>query len=121
EADDVNVMIAEEFDMSTPDAKTLYMIAMHNELYVGDPGLDLMRRLVEIKPKYDGGILAMRMLMKKHGLLLEAPSESELVEAFNSDMQDEEFVAMLREHRKKAPKAVAYLVQRIKEQKINEE
>lgn len=120
EADDVNVLMANVFDLTTPDAKTLYMIAMHNELNVGDPGLDLMRRLVEAKPKYDKGILSMRLLMKRHNLHLESPTESELIEAFNSDMPEEEFATMLKEHRKKSPKAVAHLVQRIKKQEITE-
>lgn len=114
EADDVNVLLGEVFDMSTPDAKTLYMIAMLNELYIGDPGVDLMRRLVEVKPKYDNGILALRTLMKRHNLKLDSSKDSELVEAFNSEMDETEFAAMLKECRSKAPKAVSYLIQRIK-------
>lgn len=43
EADEVNVQIGDIFDMSTPDAKVLYQIAMLNELHVGDPGLNLMQ------------------------------------------------------------------------------
>lgn len=120
EADDVNVLMANKFDMTTIDAKILYMIAMHNELYVGDPGLDLMRRLIEAKPKYDKAVLSLRMLMKKHNLLLESPSESELVEAFNSDMSEEEFGIMLKDYRKRSPKSVAYLLQRIKKQEFAE-
>lgn len=81
---------------------------------------DLMRRLVEAKPKYDKGILSMRLLMKRHNLHLESPTESELIEAFNSDMPEDEFATMLKEHRKKSPKAVAHLVQRIKKQEIAE-
>lgn len=121
EADDVNVMMGDVFDMSTPDAKVLYMIAMLNEQHIGDPGLDLMRRLVEAKPKYDKGIHSMRMLMKRHGLLLDSPKESELVSAYNSDLTEEDFDAMLKNTRKEAPKAVAYLIQRIKKQEFNEE
>lgn len=121
EADKVNGVMGDVFDMATPDAKVLYMIAMLNELHVGDPGLDLMRKLVEARPKYDRGILSMRMLMKGHNILLESPSESELVEAFNSDIEDVEFATKLKECREKAPKSVAYLIQRIKKQEFNEE
>ncbi len=121
EADAVNIQIGEAFDMATPDAKVLYMIAMLNELYVGDPGIHLMQKLVEAKPKYDRGILAMRMLMKRKNIMLDAPQESELVEAFNSDMPENEFDAMLKDCRKKAPKTASYLVQRIKKQEFNEE
>lgn len=121
EADEVNMQIGDVFDMSTPDAKVLYQIAMLNELHIGDPGLNLMQKLVEAKPKYDKGIHAMRMLMKHKGLMLDYTKESELIEAYNSGMTEEEFDALLKECRTKAPKSVSYLIQRIKKQEFNEE
>ena len=120
EADEVNVLIGDTFDMATPDAKVLYMIAMLNEMHIGDPGLELMGRLVEAKPKYDKGIHAMRMLMRRHSIMLDSPQESELVDAFNSGMDEKEFDALLKECRNKAPKAVSYLIQRIRKQDLNE-
>lgn len=120
-ADEVNVLMGDVFDLATPDAKVLYMIAMLNELHIGDPGLNLMQKLVEAKPKYDRGIHAMRMLMKRTNIMLQSQQESELIEAFNSDMSESEFDSILKEHREKAPKAVSYLVQRIKKQEFNEE
>lgn len=120
ETDEVNVLIGDTFDMATPDAKVLYMIAMLNELHIGDPGLELMGRLVEAKPKYDKGIHTMRMLMRRHGIMLDSPQESELVDAFNSDMDEKAFDALLKECRSKAPKAVSYLIQRIRKQDLNE-
>ena len=120
EADEVNVLLGKAFDLSTPDAKVLYMIAMLNELHIGDPGLDYMRKLVEAKPKYDKGILSLRMLMKRHNIMLDSLQESELVEAFNSDMEEDAFASMLKECREKAPKAVSYLIRRIKNQEFNE-
>mgnify|MGYP004539017265 FL=1 len=121
EADEVNVQIGDIFDMSTPDAKVLYQIAMLNELHIGDPGLNLMQKLVEAKPKYDKGIHAMRMLMKHKGLMLDSTKESELIETYNSGITEEEFDALLKEYRTKAPKSVSYLIQRIKKQEFNEE
>lgn len=121
EADEVNMQIGDVFDMSTPDAKVLYQIAMLNELHIGDPGLNLMQKLVEAKPKYDKGIHAIRMLMKHKGLMLDYTKESELIEAYNSGMTEEEFDALLKECRTKAPKSVSYLIQRIKKQEFNEE
>ena len=121
EADEVNVLMGDVFDMATPDAKVLYMIAMLNELHVGDPGLNLMQKLVEAKPKYDKGIHAMRMLMQRKNIMLDSPKESELIDAFNSDMSENEFDSMLKEYREKSFKAVSYLVQRIKKQEFNEE
>ncbi len=123
EADAVHCLMAEEFDMATPDAKVLYTIAMTNELHIGEPGLDLMRRLIEFKPKYDRCILDFRMLMQKHGLQLEIQPEenSELAGTFNSDMSEEEFSSLLKNCRKENPKAVSYLLRRIKKQTFSEE
>lgn len=121
EADEVNVLMGDVLDMSTPDAKVLYMIAMLNELHVGDPGLYLMKKLVEVKPKYDRGIHSMRLLMKRHGLQLVSQKESELIEAFNSEKSEDEFDAILKECRSKAPKSVSYLIQQIRKQEFNEE
>lgn len=53
EADAVNVMMGDVFDMSTPDCKVLYMIAMLNELHIGDNGLNLMQELIKTKPNSD--------------------------------------------------------------------
>ena len=123
EADETNCQLANVFEMATPDAKVLFMIAMLNEMHIGDPGLDLMRKLVEARPKYDLGILALRTLMQRHDLQLDKLSDNncELVDLFNSDATEEEFLAQLKECRKKAPKAIAYLIRRIKKQEFNEE
>ena len=120
EADEINVQIGDVFDMATPDAKVLYMIAMLNEMHIGDPGLDLMRKLVEARPKYDKGIHALRMLMKRHGVLLDSSKESDLIDAFNSDIDESEFDALLKESRKTSPKSVSYMIQRIKKQEFDE-
>ena len=75
------------------------------------------------RPKYDKGIIALRGFMKKHGLALDKLSDSncELVDAFNTDITDEEFAALLKECRTKAPKSVSYLLRRIKRQEFKEE
>ena len=119
EADDMNVQLADMFDMTIPDAKVLYMIAMLNEMHIGEPGLEVMRTLVAIRPKYDKGIHALRMLMKRHGIMLDSSEENELIEAFNSGMSEEDFDAQLKECRAKTPKSVSYLIQQIKKQKFN--
>lgn len=119
EADDMNVKLADMFDMTIPDAKVLYMIAMLNEMHIGEPGLEVMRTLVAIRPKYDKGIHALRMLMKRHGIMLDSSEENELIEAFNSGMSEEEFDVQLKECRAKTPKSVSYLIQQIKKQKFN--
>lgn len=120
EADAVNVLMGDVFDMETPDAKVLYMIAMLNELYIGDPGLNLMKELIKVKPKYDKGILSLRCLMKRKGLVLVKPSDEprELVDDFNADTTEAEFAEKLKTAREKAPKAVEYLLRLIKKQEF---
>ena len=118
EADAVNVLMGDVFDMSTPDCKVLYMIAMLNELHIGDNGLNLMQELIKAKPKYDKGILSLRYLMKRKGLMLVKTSDEprELVDDFNSEMPEEEFSQKLVTAREKAPKAVEYLLRLIRKQ-----
>ena len=53
--------------------------------------------------------------------MLDSPKESELIEAFNSDLSYEDFDAQLKECHSKAPKSVSYLILRIKKQEFNEE
>ena len=123
EADAVNVLMGDVFDMSTPDAKVLYSIAMLNELHIGDPGLNLMQELIKARPKYNKGILSLRYLMKRKNLVLAKTSDNprELVDDFNSDMPDDEFSQKLKTAREKAPKAVEYLLRLIRKQVFTEE
>ena len=118
EADNINALLGEHFDMSIPDAKVLYMIAMMNELYIGEPGLELMRKLVRIKPRYNQGIISLRMLMKRRNIVLEAQKETKLVEAFKSDMSDTEFEELLNKYKKDAPQMVSDMLQAIKDTKL---
>lgn len=123
EADQVHGLLTENFDMSTPDAKTLYTVAMVNEMHIGDPGLEIMQMLVAARKKYDRAIVVLRMLMKRHNLKLRESSdnEDELTAGFNSDISDEEFAALLKTCRKEAPKAVTNLRRRIKSLKFTAE
>lgn len=120
EADEVNVILGETLELSTPDTKVLYMIAMLNELHIGDPGLNLMKRIVKVLPKYNRGILAMRELMKLHNIQLASSNESELVEIFNSDLSNDDFLNELNLYRSKSPKAVTHLLSCISVQEFKE-
>ena len=120
EADAINCQLANEFEMATPDAKILYMIAIVNEMYIGESGLEIMQKLVSVRSKYNNGILALRMLMKKHGLMLEKISDDdcELVDDFNSDVDSSVFLEKLITYRQKSPKSVACLIRQIRHQKF---
>ena len=76
--------------------------------------MPIARQLVKVRPMYEKGISLMRSLMKKNGILLEAEGDNALVDAFNSEADDAEFGAMLRENRGQSPQLVADLVRRIK-------
>lgn len=119
DADVVNDVILKDInDNGTPDAKIVYATAMLYEVRLGGPGLPWMRELVKIRSKYDRGIHAMRFLMKRKNLTLDSQDECELVEAFNSDMSEEDFDAQLKECRANDRKAVDSLINCIKKQEF---
>lgn len=115
EADAVNCILADQFDMSVPDVKVLYMIAIVNE-HIGESGMDLMRILVEKRPKYDLGIVSFRAMMKRHGKSLEIDPENDCVleKVFNSDASDDDFISSLKEYRMKSYKSISHLIKSIK-------
>lgn len=115
EADEVNSKLAETFEIATPDAKTLFMVAMVNELHTSDPGLLMMQKLIEIRPKYNKGILVFRSLLRRKGLKLSESSDTpcELVFDFNSEMDEGEFMQRLVQCRKESPKSFGLLIKRI--------
>ena len=121
EADEVNVILINRMDREAMDGKVMYMVAMLNEMHLSDPGLEIMGMLVGARPKYDRAILAMRMLMHRKNVMLEGETElnRELVEAFNSEMGEKDFLRMLKEQRESAPKAVRSFVRCIKEQQFD--
>ena len=111
EADAVHQQLSENFDMACPDLKFLYQYAIINELYTSDPGLSAMAYIVGIRPEYDKSILTLRMLMQHKSLKLSVDSENQnsLIDAFNSDMSQDEFQLMLSEKRISNRKAVTRL------------
>ena len=117
EADDVHIAWVDKVGKEALDAKALFAIAMLNELHLGESGLEWMGTLVGARPRYDRAILAMRGLMRRKNVCLKGETElnSELMTAFNSEMSDEDFGAMLKESRTNAPKAVRSFVRCIKE------
>ena len=115
EADLANIRLANLFDQNKPDAKVIYMIAMLNEMHIGDPGIELMRGLVAAKPKYDPAILAFRSIMKKRNLLLTQPEDESvpLIDDFNANTDNEVFAAQLKECRAQDGRAVKILCEQI--------
>lgn len=117
EADNVNATLLESFDVAAPDLKVMYMVAVTNELYIGDPGISIMCRLIKEHPKYNNGIVTLRRLMKNKKMKLTISPEmaSALTLEFNSDVNEETFLNTLKKYRKENRNAVQYLLRRIKE------
>ena len=69
------------------------------------------------------GILSLRFLMKRKGLVLVKTTNEprELVDDFNSDITEDEFSQKLATAREKAPKAVEHLIRLIKKQELEGE
>ena len=82
-----------------------------------------MQELIKARPRYNKGILSLRQLMKRKGVMLVKKSDEprELVDDFNSDMPEEDFAHKLQTAREKAPKAVDYLLRLIKKQEFDGE
>lgn len=116
EADEINVALSDYFDMATPDMKLLYEISMFNELHIGEPGLEYMKRLVEMRPSYDKGIVVFRILAKRHNLSVDTEdgNKNSLIDDFNSDISDEIFAQHLIELRNESPKTVSEFLRRLK-------
>lgn len=121
EADEVHCQLFKTYNNSSPDVKILYTIAMLNETYLDDPGMNIMRKIVELRPEYDWGILSLRILMQEHHVTLKQPENScSLINLFNSDMEDKLFLEQLRERRSTKPAEVKVLLDSIKKQAIKE-
>lgn len=119
EADAINCQLVKFYDPNSPDVKILYMVAMLNELYLEDPGLNIMRKVVELRPEYNTGIVSLRILMQEHHIPLQMPEEEcGLIEKFNSSMGDEDFLVCLRHERHDNPKGIKTLLACIKKQAL---
>lgn len=105
-----------------PDAKVLFSVAITNELYLNSDGLKLMKKLISARPMYDNGIVAIRHLMRKKNLILPQSSITtyEIIEDFNSELSDEEFLVKLKDCRTESPNNIKYLIFRLGRLRISE-
>lgn len=120
EADAMNAQMADRVDLTTPDAKVLYAMAMLNERHIGDPALPIIQQLVDAKPKYLKGVVAMRSIMLRHNYKLEPEEGNEIVDLFNSDLDDASFATQLAEERKQSPKSYSVLIRKLKKMSFDE-
>ena len=104
EADQVNVQLAETLD-GTFDAKTYYEVARLNVEHMGDPGAGVISRVIRYRPGYLPAIKSARELMRRqgHALTLDADHTNPLVDAFNSEMDADAFMAKLDTYKCREP------------------
>ena len=115
EADAVITNIVEDFDMSTPDVKLLYLGGVFNEMYTFDRGLHLLQKVVELAPEYDKGILTLRTLMHRKRIKLTGSEDisEELIKAFDSDLNPTDFHSLLTEKKKEKSPEIKILYKKI--------
>lgn len=121
EADKVHSELVRDFNLSQPDLKLLYIIAVTNELYIDEPGIELMCSLVKERINYANGMLMLRNLMKRRGrtLHIEEDEETVLLDAFNSDISNDEFIVLLEDCRRNNREAFRFLIKQIKSEAID--
>lgn len=84
----------------TKDFKTLFRLALHNELYTNDPGLPFILKLVKMNTFYTPVLSAYRMLLRKKGLFIgyDMDEENHLALSFNNyNLSDEDFVELVKD------------------------
>lgn len=97
------------------DFKTIYSLAIHNEFYVGDPGLVPMLIVARVHTFYEPAIVGLRKIFKKNDrCLIDVEEEcTDVVDAFNSQMDDSEFVKMVLNLKGEKRIAVKKLLNRV--------
>lgn len=115
EADKVHSVLVRDFNLSQPDLKLLYAIAVTNELYMDEPGIGVMCSLVKERINYNNGLLTLRTLMKRRGEFLNIEDdEAVLLEAYNSDISNDDFLVVLADCRKNNRDAFLSLIKQIR-------
>lgn len=98
EADNVFAEYAMDCDRRR-DFKTIFRLALHNELFTGDAGLPIMVGLVKKFALYIPALLAYRFILRKNGLSLgfDADEDNKLALSFNDySLSDNEFADIMK-------------------------
>lgn len=78
------------------DIKFLYHLAIVNA-QIGDSSLDILKLVIDYKPKYMPVLLEFRRQMKMSELKLNAEESNAIIEAYNGDMPDENLSVLLQD------------------------
>lgn len=113
EADSANEEILQILSLDfDKDQKTIYHMAIVNE-HIGDPSLDYLKLILKYQGMYVPAVLELRRQMKASGACLSCSEENEYVEAFNSDLSDDELANILsKKEKQKEKKTFLRIVER---------
>lgn len=122
EAAEINEELLSLLDKEIPDAKVLFSAAVTNELYLEIDGHNLMKKLISARPMYDNSIVAIRNFMRRKKQVLSQPSITnyEIIEYFNSELSDGDFLEKIKDCRTKTPRSVKYLIRTLLRSNYND-
>lgn len=92
EADALHVQLSNIIGKDA-DLKVYYAVSMLNEK-IGDPGLGILQTVFKVQPKYITCLKSLRKLMHQKNIKLTANDENELMNQFNSEITDDEFISI---------------------------
>lgn len=92
EADALHVQLSNIIGKDA-DLKVYYAVSMLNEI-IGDPGLGILQTVFNVQPKYMTCLKSLRKLMHQKNIKLTANDENELMNQFNSEITDDEFISI---------------------------
>lgn len=92
EADALHVQLSNIIGKDA-DLKVYYAVSMLNEI-IGDPGLGILQTVFKVQPKYMTCLKSLRKLMHQKNIKLTANDENELMNQFNSEITDDEFISI---------------------------
>ncbi len=93
EADAVNVELCEIMNKNT-DIRIIYEVANVNEK-IGDPCLGVIQSIFKVFPSYTTALLCLRDMMKRQSMGLVYTEMCKLAEAFNSEIDNDEFIKLI--------------------------
>lgn len=95
EADSANVILAERMGKAY-DAKVYFSVAIVNK-QIGESHLSIIQNVIQHFPHYTAAIVKLREMMRSNDMSLVKQETNMLVDAFNGEADEMEFIALLKE------------------------
>lgn len=110
-------------DLKTPDCKTLFQMAIFNVKQGKDVGFAYLQNIIGVHPLYLPTYVTLRQLMKLNGIAIKQEDDNEknsLIEAFNGEESDENFLKVMKETKAKDSETFVAFVKHLKKEEIKE-